>query len=351
MYKTTRKCKCCGKLFTPEFGRQVFCTPACREQYHKRTKRLRKNSVTSVKQIDQIHSVLNDKALLSISEAAEYLGVTRPTIYARIREGELVPVRVSLRTQRIPIEQLRSDSSRLPQPYKGDYSILISKEEALERYDVGLSWIYKRMKDEGIRPKIIKGKNYFPRKELDKILPLRKHYNPDEWYDAAELMQRDGLTRKYISYFIRRKGITCQRQGWTLLINKEEWDKAKLLRGDLEKNYLTVDQARKLYRIGNKAFYDGVHAAGLEGIRQHNYMYYPKSELDRLFKDKTPKIPPEIRRYYIRRNDAIKHYHIGTKRFTEETEAAGVTKVKTEGHFVWYKKSELDKLFNKISDQ
>ena len=236
MYKTTRKCKCCGKLFTPEFGRQVFCTPACREQYHKRTKRLRKNSVTSVKQIDQIHSVLNDKALLSISEAAEYLGVTRPTIYARIREGELVPVRVSLRTQRIPIEQLRSDSSRLPQPYKGDYSILISKEEALERYDVGLSWIYKRMKDEGIRPKIIKGKNYFPRKELDKILPLRKHYNPDEWYDAAELMQRDGLTRKYISYFIRRKGITCQRQGWTLLINKEEWDKAKLLRGDIEKN-------------------------------------------------------------------------------------------------------------------
>ena len=136
-----------------------------------------------------------------------------------------------------------------------------------------------------------------------------------------------------------------------MLINKEEWDKAKLLRGDLEKNYLTVDQARKLYRIGNKAFYDGVHAAGLEGIRQHNYMYYPKSELDRLFKDKTPKIPPEIRRYYIRRNDAIKHYHIGTKRFTEETEAAGVTKVKTEGHFVWYKKSELDKLFNKISDQ
>ena len=143
MYKTTRKCKCCGKLFTPEFGRQVFCTPTCREQYNKRAKRLRKKSVTSVKHIDQIQSVLNDKALLSISEAAEYLGVSRPTVYARIREGELVPVQVSIRTQWIPIEQLRSNSSRLPQPYKGDYSILISKEEALERYDVALSWIKK----------------------------------------------------------------------------------------------------------------------------------------------------------------------------------------------------------------
>ena len=152
------------------------------------------------------------------------------------------------------IEQLKRDSNRLPQPFKGDYSILITKEEALERYDVGLSWIYKRMKDEGIRTKIIKGKTYFPRKELDRFLPLRKHYNPDEWYDAAELMEREGLTRKYISYFIRRKGITCRRQGWTLLIHKESWDKAKLVRGDIEKNYLTVDQARKLYRIGNKAF-------------------------------------------------------------------------------------------------
>ena len=351
MYKTTRKCKCCGKLFTPEHGRQVFCTPACRELYKKRSNRLRKKSVTSVKQITQIQSVLSNKELLSITEAAEYLGVSRPTVYARIKEGELVPVRVSIRTVRIPIEQLKRDSNRLPQPFKGDYSILITKEEALERYDVGLSWIYKRMKDEGIRTKIIKGKTYFPRKELDRFLPLRKHYNPDEWYDAAELMKREGLTRKYISYFIRRKGITCRRQGWTLLIHKESWDKAKLVRGDIEKNYLTVDQARKLYHIGQKTFYDGVHEAGLQGIREHNFMYYSKSELDRLFKDKTPKIPPEIRRNYIRSGDALKKYHIGQKRFSDETRAAGVTKVKTEGNYVWYKKSELDKLFKKISDQ
>lgn len=222
MYKTTRKCKCCGKLFTPEHGRQVFCSPTCREQYHKRSKRLRKKSVTSVKRIDQIQTVLNDKSLLSISEAADYMGVSRPTVYARIREGEIIPIRVSTRTLRIPIEQLKGNSALLPQPFEGDYSILISKEEAQDRYDVSLRRIYQRLREAGIRTRLIKGKTFFPKKELDKILPLRKHYNPDEWYDAEELMKRDGLTRKYISYFIHRKGITCQRQGWTLLINKEE---------------------------------------------------------------------------------------------------------------------------------
>lgn len=38
-------------------------------------------------------------------------------------------------------------------------------------------------------------------------------------------------------------------------------------------------------------------------------------------------------------------YHVGQKRFSEETKAANVTKVRTEGNFMWYKKSELDKLF------
>ena len=72
-------------------------------------------------------------------------------------------------------------------------------------------------------------------------------------------------------------------------------------------------------------------------------------ELDRLFKNKTPKIPLEIRRDYIRGQDALKRYHIGQKRFSEMTKAAGVTKIRTKGNYIWYKKSELDTLFFMIN--
>ena len=112
MYKTTRKCKCCGKLFTPDHGRQVFCSPACREQYKKRSRRLRTTSQNSVKQFEQIRDALSSKDLLTITEAAEYLGVTRPTVYARIKAGELIPLRVSIRSLRIPVDQLHKDSNR-----------------------------------------------------------------------------------------------------------------------------------------------------------------------------------------------------------------------------------------------
>jgi hypothetical protein len=175
-------------------------------------------------------------------------------------------------------------------------------------------------------------------------------YNPDEWIDAEDLINKEGLARKYISDFARRKAIPCRRIGRTLLVSKKEWEKAHIFQGDRDKNYLTVDQAKKHYRIGQQTFYDKTNEAGVEGIRQGNRVYYRIVDLDRLFKDKTPKIPAEIRKNYMRSGDALKYYHLGQKRFSEETQAAGVTKVRTEGNYVWYKKDELDKLFKKISD-
>ena len=144
MYKTTRICKQCGKTFTPEAGRQIFCCPACREKYKRLTKKIKKTAKDQVSSILDTRSALDSKTHLSISEAAAYLGITRPTVYARIKEGELVPVRFGTRTLRIPIEQLRSNTSRTPQPSKGDFSSLISKDDALSRYEISDTWLYKK---------------------------------------------------------------------------------------------------------------------------------------------------------------------------------------------------------------
>lgn len=350
MYKTTRVCKLCGKTFEPEFGRQVFCSPVCRKRYYSQDKRLKKTARQSLQSIEQTREALEGKSHLSVSEAAAYMGVTRPSIYARIRAGELVPVRFGTRTPRIPIEQLMADTERTMQPPKGDFSSIISLEQAIERYEVTKPWLYRKLKAEGIRPKIIKGRAFFPKKDLDRLFPPKVSYDPELWYNAEELMKSEGVTRKYISDLVRRKGIPCQRVGRALLISKEKWNETRLFWGDIEKNYLTVDQAKKHYRIGQQTFYDKVNANNVKGIRQGNRTYYKITHLDRLFKDKTPKIPYEIRQNYMIGSEALKHYHIGQKRFTEETKAAGVTKVRTEGNFVWYKKDELDSLFKKIKD-
>ena len=88
---------------------------------------------------------------------------------------------------------------------------MISKQEALARYEVTVQWLYRILDAEGIKPMLINGKAYFPKNDLDRLLPPRVMYNPNEWYDAYDLMRSEGFTRKYISDFIRRKEVPCRR--------------------------------------------------------------------------------------------------------------------------------------------
>ena len=350
MHIAMKTCSGCGNPFTPDNPRQRYCNETCRNTYNMRLKRQRKQARKAEIETMAARETFGGKSHLSITEAARFLGVSRPTLYARINAGELTPLKVSSRTVRIPIEQLTADSQIQPQPIKGDWSVLISKAEVLQKYNISESWLMRRMKEEGFRPRIIKGKAFYPKKEVDRLFKPTPVYNKEDWYNAEDLMQSEGITRKYISAYVREKKIPVQRDGRLLLISKKEWDRSRLFHGDIEKNYLTVDQAKKHYHLGQQTFYDKVKAAGIEGTRTGIYVYYKKTDLDRLFKDKTPKIPAEIRKNYMRSGDALKYYHLGQKRFSEETQAAGVTKVRTEGNYVWYKKDELDKLFKKISD-
>ena len=222
MYKTTRICKQCGKAFTPEAGRQIFCCAACREKYKKRSRQLKKEAQNHALSLEDTRAALDNKTHLSISEAAAYLGISRPTVYARIKEGELVPVRFATKTLRIPIEQLRIDTAKLPQASNGDFSILISKEDAIARYEITSAWLYRKCRSEGIRPKIIKGKAFFPKKDLDRMFPPKVTYNPDDWYNADDLIKDEGFTRKYITNFIRIKKIPCCRKGKALSHRPED---------------------------------------------------------------------------------------------------------------------------------
>lgn len=227
MYKTTRICRCCGKPFTPEFGRQLFCSPACRKKDTTKRKRIKTQSEKGGLEARDTRKILESKTYLSIIEAALYLGVSRPTIYKRIRNGELKALRVTPRTIRIPIAQLETDTTIKPRfKVTADPSTLISKDVVLTRYAVSESLLYRKLKKENTRPRLVNGKSYLPKDTLDKILKPKPRYNTEEWYDAAEIMQSEGITRKHLSEILRKKQISCIRIGHTLLIDKKEWKPA-----------------------------------------------------------------------------------------------------------------------------
>lgn len=249
MHIAMKTCSGCGSTFTPENPRQRYCNETCRNTYNMRLKRQRKQARRAEIETMAARETFEGKSHLSINEAARLLGISRPTMYARINVGEIKPLKVSSHTVRIHIEQLKADSQIQRQPVKGDWSVLIPKAEVLQKYNIFESWLMRRMKEEGFRPRIIKGKAFYPEKEVDRMFKPKPVYNED-WYNAEDLMQSEGFTRKYISAYVREKKIPVQRDGRLLLISKKDWDRSRLFQGDIEKNYLTVDQTKKHYHLG-----------------------------------------------------------------------------------------------------
>lgn len=84
----------------------------------------------------------------------------------------------------------------------------------------------RKMKEEGIRPRIIKGKAHYPKKDVDLMFKPKPTYNAEEWYNAEDLMKSEGFTRKYLSSYVREKKIDCKRIGRTMLVDKKQWDRS-----------------------------------------------------------------------------------------------------------------------------
>ena len=147
-----------------------------------------------------------------------------------------------------------------------------------------------------------------------------------------ELEAAHNLSEKRVLTIIGQHSIPTQMVGRLRLVSRKEWNQARKTIGKLDRYYLSRQDALKYYHISNNTFIDKTKGLELEFVNSGHFKYYKKKDLDALFKDKTPKIPKEIR---------------PQQTFLDYTKAAQVTKVKTEGRFVWYKKSELDRLFKK----
>ncbi len=297
---------------------------------------------------------MDKKQYLSITEAAAVLGVSRPTIYAKMDSGELPYNQISDRIIRIPIsaiQAIQSQSSRRKttlQIAKHDLPKYITIKEAISKYGIRKSTFYNKAKEAGIVAVKYGIKILYPKDKIQELFQPVARPDVSNWYTSEELATREGISRKHICATAHKLGIKVVRAGSVCYIDKEGWDNRKLAPAVIERDYMTVDKAKQHYHIGGKTFYDKINASSVTKVKKGNFVYFLIKDLDRLFKDKGPHIPAEIKRDYIRSCDALKIYHIGQKRFTEETKAANVEKVRTEGNFVWYRKDQLDKLFKTL---
>ena len=296
-----RTCIICGKSFVPYTSSQVYCSAKCSTLGGDRSEREKRRYQTALAKTADARTKLENKQQISISDAARLLNVSRPTIYKLIDEGTLSPHPHQCPRHPDPerhlqhlIPESKTNSGQVPDK-------IISKDEALTRYGISETWLYRKTRVLGIRSTIVGGKAYFPKKDLDRLFPPKSCYDRKRWITLEDLERTEGLSEKRILTIAAEHEITREKVGRLLLLSLPEWKKARELISKLSRYYMTREQATSHYHIGNIRFYDGVHGAGLTPVKSGHFAYYKITDLDKLFKNKEPNIPKEIRRELFRK--------------------------------------------------
>lgn len=89
----TRKCACCGKVFTTNSGIQKYCSEECAEKAKQQKKARQRDFLKATAPIMDIQGA----EYLSFSKAAILMGCSRQYIYKLVAENKLAASRISSR--------------------------------------------------------------------------------------------------------------------------------------------------------------------------------------------------------------------------------------------------------------
>ena len=270
----TRKCACCGKVFTTNSGIQKYCSEECAEKAKQQKKARQRDFLKATAPIMDIQGA----EYLSFSKAAILMGCSRQYIYKLVAENKLPASRISSRMsfiRRTDIEAMlagnpyhrvligtqqkgnkkfvssKTQNSSSPSCSKSttqdevlDY---ISGEDVMATYKIKKSWLYTSAKRNNIPMCKIAGKNYYSRKHMDALFGLT--FDADsikEWVTTEQVFQLYGMNSGSIHSYAYRHHIPTKREYGVTYYSKDHLD--ELRRTDLmsdDRYYTTAEVAEK----------------------------------------------------------------------------------------------------------
>ncbi|MBO4430421.1 MAG: helix-turn-helix domain-containing protein [Bacteroidaceae bacterium] len=276
----TRKCACCGKVFTTNSGMQKYCSEECATAAKESKKKRQKDFLRAVEPVLEIQQ----QEYLTFSKAAILLGCTRQYIYKLVDQGKLPATRLSSRmalVRKSDIERLFAlnpyhrvlpgASSKKPnkKPSHSLSSSLLSKkgnnhipeigmrsselldfisgEDVMATYKVKKSWLYASAKRNNIPMCKIAGKNYYSRKHMDALFGVTAEIEAlTEWLTTEEAEVLYSTTKESLRTQAYRRHIPTKREYGKTYYSKIHLD--EVYHPDLKASdayYTTAEAAEK----------------------------------------------------------------------------------------------------------
>ena len=284
MERSTYICDYCGKPFETANPAAHFCSNLCDYHFHKDHKAPSGSPDKSTVVKDRAREILLSKDYLSITDTATLLNVSRPTIYKRIEEGSIHPVKLGPRTIRINIRELTDPLNSFSPLHTSHADALaqqqeyITPEDASRIFGFTADHIRERAQKKGLTVYYFHGRIHFDTKEL------KKCFNPSEagaedWYTVQEIMDKYHISCQHVYDTVSEKKIPKKHQGRQLLISKYDWDilRSNLNEQDIE--FCTVTSLGKELGMNKASVLYYARKAGMKGIQRGREILYVRRQL------------------------------------------------------------------------
>lgn len=284
-------CAFCGMEFIAHKTTTTCCSHRCSSLLYKQRKREAKvrahDAVTEKVIAEKPIERIKEKPFISITEAALYIGVSRPTIYLYLRNGEISAKRMGSKylIAREDIENLFNTPDKF-EPVRIERKAITefyTTQEILKRYGISNSGLYKIAQIQNFPKTQSRGKTLWSKPHIDKYFEKR---NPSEeiteWYTVAEIQEKFGMTLSAIYSLVSKEGIPKIKVGIEARYSKKHFDIAKgIAEPETPKEY-SIAEAMEKYGMTRDQLYHYVKTYKIPRTKRGKYTYISRKELDDL---------------------------------------------------------------------
>jgi excisionase family DNA binding protein len=289
-------CTVCGKIFTAYKTTTKYCGKNCSRRAIKIEYKNNSHRLEEIEKNEKVRLQLSNRSNLSLSLAATFLGVSRPTLYKLLTEHQIELLRISQRTIRVRVSDLEKLYSKLPvkitpktAPIEEIGKILIeyvTSTQAAEKFNISKSFFYKKIKEKNISPVLIDKQTLYPLKSLKKLF-VSEHKNITDWYTLEDIAEKYNMAKTSVYGFVCLHSIPRKKVGLKVMYSKKHLDSAKGTDPVEKVNYYTVAEAIKKYKFTRSYLYGLVRERNIPKLKKGNFNLIHRQTLDDIMNTRT----------------------------------------------------------------
>ena len=310
--KHEKYCKYCGKKFIAEKSHTRYCSHTCNRRAYKAE--LKKRNYEFIDELETSLQMAKDsvKEILSVSEAAEFLGIGKSTLYRYIANGIVKVLQLPgvVRIRKKDIESLfdnalpysqreramrKSSERRRSLPDKNPYEGYVTVREFASMSGVCISTAQKLLRKEKVRCVTFRNTGYYDKDQATALIAkLEKEEYPDitEWYTCEEIQKKYNKSKTAVYSMVYDNAIPRKKEGSCSLYSKKH---IHMVIGDIEeisKTHYTPQEVMEKYSLNRNQLHNRLNRHSIKRFMMRGQLWISKESFDGYISRIRPQFKP-----------------------------------------------------------